>query len=292
MGKRLRAVSIAVILTLLVIWVGGNAVGLHLMLKPRPSHVDAQNSIGGKNVEEADTRASDGVALSAWLLRSDPEHVVVLLNGMGGDRRGCIPKAKYYSGQGYSVLLPDLRATGESGGALITLGWQERLDLAAWRDWLRAQGYTHIGAAGASLGAATICYATTEIDDFAFIVLESGFDRIDTAFGNHIARMGIHPLLAAPARLMLHWRTGVRLDPVDCLKDCSAPTLVIAGDSDEFVKVSETESLYQSCGAGLKRLVLFPGGKHECLLNGYPEQYELTLGSFLAELPERPSPSQ
>ena len=41
-------------------------------------------------------------------------------------------RAEWYLARGWSTLLVDLRATGESEGAHVSMGWHEATDLRAW----------------------------------------------------------------------------------------------------------------------------------------------------------------
>ncbi len=41
--------------------------------------------------------------------------------------------------QGYSVLAPDSRVQGESGGEFVTYGLLEKFDVMAWAHWLQRQ---------------------------------------------------------------------------------------------------------------------------------------------------------
>jgi alpha/beta superfamily hydrolase len=48
-----------------------------------------------------------------------------------------VDRALFLRDAGYSVLLIDFQATGESPGDVITFGWRERLDVLAAVDFLR-----------------------------------------------------------------------------------------------------------------------------------------------------------
>jgi len=64
--------------------------------------------------------ARDGATLSAWTIRprSSNGTAVILLHGLSDNRLGMIGYAELLLGHGFSVLMPDARAHGASGGKL------------------------------------------------------------------------------------------------------------------------------------------------------------------------------
>ena len=74
---------------------------------------------------------SDAITLRAWAIH--PHHgngdAVILLHGLADNRTGMIGYAQLLLSHGYSVLLPDSRAHGASGGELATYGLLERNDI-------------------------------------------------------------------------------------------------------------------------------------------------------------------
>ncbi len=97
-----------------------------------------------------------GQSLSGWLVRGDAgAGAVLLLHGIGADRRQMLGRARFLHRLGYSVLLIDLPAHGESAGDRVTFGWNESQGVAAALDYLSdALPDEKIGVIGASLGAA------------------------------------------------------------------------------------------------------------------------------------------
>ena len=47
-----------------------------------------------------------------------------------------VPSSKQFIRFGYNVLMPNLRAHGETEGKYITMGWIDRLDILKWIDYL------------------------------------------------------------------------------------------------------------------------------------------------------------
>ena len=61
----------------------------------------------------------------------------MVLHGIGDSRQGSAGFAPLFLDQGYSVLLPDSRGHGASGGELVTYGLWEKYDVLDWARWLR-----------------------------------------------------------------------------------------------------------------------------------------------------------
>jgi len=230
-----------------------------------------------EEVKETFLSTSDHITITAWYLKEEnSSKSVILLNGIYGNRIGLVERAKLYRTQGYSVLMPDLRGTGESTGNMVTFGWFERLDLQACYDFLKENGHQQIAVHGLSLGAATIVYSLPNENDYEFIILESCYDNVTQALHNRIEKYYIPPFLCSAMTKFTERRLGVeseRLSPQSYIKFAQAPTLIIAGDSEQKVKMSETENIFDRCGAEEKELHFIKGAIHENFLNRFEDQY-------------------
>lgn len=242
--------------------------------------------IEGFTVEEVHLRTLDGVHVAAWYLPVESDRAVVLLPGIGGNRNHMRSRAAYYARNGVASIMPDFRGTGQSEAAVVSMGWHERYDVEAAYRYLLARGYAHVGAHGISMGAAAVCYAMQEVDDFAWVVLESSYDTIDNALANRLAIAGVPMLVAAPLRVFSAWRMAAgprQLRPVDYIARCTAPTLIVAGDSEAELRVEETEAIYAASGAASKTLHFFAGAGHNNFHGRYTEEYVQVVGTFLQE---------
>jgi uncharacterized protein len=100
----------------------------------------------GAELQDVAIRAHDGVELKAWYIepKSYNGRSVILLHGITDNREGVAGYGRIFLDQGYSILLPDARAHGESGGQLATYGIREADDVHQWITWL----YAHHVASG------------------------------------------------------------------------------------------------------------------------------------------------
>ena len=86
------------------------------------------------------TTASDGVVLRGWKVRAAHPNGkwVLLLHGRSQNRLSMMGYARMLLTSGYSVVMMDARAHGESGGTISTYGHMERYDVKAVMDALTA----------------------------------------------------------------------------------------------------------------------------------------------------------
>jgi alpha-beta hydrolase superfamily lysophospholipase len=90
------------------------------------------------HLEDVKIGALDTAPLRAWYI--EPEHgnnnAVILLHGLGDNRPGTVGYAQLLLNHGYSALMPDAHAHGNSGGDIATYGLIERDDIRRWFGWL------------------------------------------------------------------------------------------------------------------------------------------------------------
>ena len=70
-------------------------------------------------LQDVKTFSTDGVQLNAWSIQpqNGNGNAVLLLHGLGDNRFGMAGYAELFLDHGYSVLMPDARAHGNSGGS-------------------------------------------------------------------------------------------------------------------------------------------------------------------------------
>ena len=118
---------------------------------------DAAFAHVGAHREDFSVSALDGVILRGW--KVVPDHAangswVLVFHGVADNRAGVTGQAELLLRAGYSVVMMDARAHGESGGAMATYGWLERNDTRAIVDALEASEHpAHLFALGESMGA-------------------------------------------------------------------------------------------------------------------------------------------
>jgi fermentation-respiration switch protein FrsA (DUF1100 family) len=231
-----------------------------------------------------------GGTIRAWFLRGTPGGgAVLLLHGVGDNRTSMVGRARFLHSAGYTVLLPDFQAHGESTGAFITFGALESLDAEAALAFLRvSSGGERVGMIGVSMGGAAALLGPGPLRVDAF-VLESVYPTIRQALDNRL-RVWLGPLgmlnrVLAPVVLRgVSAEIGIEensLRPIDRIASASAAVLVIAGTRDAYTPLSESRALFDRAREP-REFWAVEDATHEDLHAFAGAMYERRVGEFLA----------
>ena len=221
--------------------------------------------------------SDSGTSLSGWHLPlPNSNATAILLHPIRGDRRSMLSRAKLLKQHGYSTLLIDLQAHGESVGENITVGYLEKHDVNAAVEFVREfDSNQKIAIIGCSLGGASTIFANPDVD---VIVLESVYPTVTEAVHNRIQmRMGfLHHVIAPLLLIQLKPRLDIspdQLRPITELQNIQCPILIASGDSDQHTTIAETNRMFGAANDP-KKLVIFGGAEHDDLLAYDPSRYE------------------
>jgi dipeptidyl aminopeptidase/acylaminoacyl peptidase len=240
---------------------------------------------------EVSVVAGDGVTLRAWSIRPSLGNgdAVILLHGHTDNRTGMLGNAELLLGHGYSVLLPDARAHGTSGGDLATYGVKEAGDLRRWFDWLQqSEAPRCIDGLGESMGAALLLQSLRTTPGFCAVVAESSFasfreasyDRLGEKIhaGAWAGRTLLRPAVEAGI-LYARWKYGVDLEeasPENAVAASRVPVLLIHGLKDTNLPPRHSEEILAHNSSRNPSVVLWePAEAGHCGASGAePEEYE------------------
>jgi len=240
--------------------------------------------IEGYAIQNIDLETVDDVPISAWYIKNGWNKVVILLAGRHSNREKNIEKARLYLKRGYSVIMPDLRATGHSGGDRISYGWKERKDLLAIYNFLKSQGYVDIGAHGYSMGAATICYSYLHMVNFSFVVLESCYAVLEKAVAGAFKKYKVPSPFLRGIRPASEYFSGYKeenMQPKNLIHMIKCPLLVMAGEDEMIVSKKATLTLFKNNQSDLAKLHFFHDAEHENFSESYKDEYIQVVGEFL-----------
>ena len=231
--------------------------------------------------------ARDGVSLSAWELDAENGNgdVVVLLHGLRGNRVEMVNYADILLSHGYSVLMPDARAHGESGGTMATYGLLEREDIHLWVQWLVTNRHPRcIYGLGESMGAAQLLQALESEPRFCAVAAEcpfstlreTSYDRMGQRFhaGPWLGRTIFRPLVAS-AYVYARLRYGLNMElvaPERAVAKTQVPVLLIHGKSDTNIPVRHSRRI----AATNRNVVIWelPNTGHSNAIDTSPQELE------------------
>jgi fermentation-respiration switch protein FrsA (DUF1100 family) len=239
------------------------------------------------NAESVSVETETGLLVSGWFAPGEAGMgAVLLLHGIRADRRDMLGRALMLQELGYSVLLIDLPAHGESQGDRITFGFREANGVSAALEFLRDRlPGERIGVIAVSLGAASLVYANPDPAPDA-VVLEAMYPTIEEAVEDRLAlRLGD---IGKPLAPLLLWQLPLRLgvtqddlQPIVQLPKLSAPVLIVAGAGDLHTTLPETQRLFAAAQSP-KELWVVDGAAHVDLYDYGPAAYKAEVVGFLA----------
>jgi len=234
-----------------------------------PGHMPAELYPGG-DWRTVSMRASDGAALQAWFVtpRDKPRgRCVAVLHGIADSRIGAVGFAPMFLDDGYSVLLPDSRGHGLSGGEFVTYGLMEKRDVLNWVHRMRDEGCTAIYGLGESLGGSLLIQASALEPVFRAIVAECPFADLEAAAEVRVRRLLPLPnwfsetasrVIVTSGMLYAKERFGLdfaRVTPVNAMRQTKTPVLLIHGLEDDRTPFGHSQQLARANAAAALWLV-------------------------------------
>ncbi|MBR2773389.1 MAG: alpha/beta hydrolase [Selenomonadaceae bacterium] len=191
----------------------------------------------------------------------------ILVHGYGRDGTFAYDYAEEYLKRGWNVLVPDLRAAGESQGQFITMGALESRDVFGWSEMiLTKQPDAKIILHGVSMGAATVMMTAALAPKNLCAVVEdcgytSAYDMF-TAQLNKIFGLPEYPVMPC-ANIVCKFKTGVKISdaaPLEVVDKIAVPILFIHGDADDLVPFDMMGKLYDKATAPKEKFIVAGAG--------------------------------
>jgi hypothetical protein len=205
----------------------------------------------------------------------------VILHGYNGSMADIYDIAMHYTEEGYNVLMPDLRASGESEGSFLGMGWLDRLDIINWVDViLEDNPSAAVVIHGVDMGADAALMLTGEpikssikavVADGAYT---SAWDVVKEEYEVKYEGKPVFPFLNMINPVMKVW-AGYSLKEADAVKqvqNASVPILLIRGAGDTYVTEDMTNKLNDAI-ASVHDLLVISTGTHEDCRYAEPDTY-------------------
>jgi len=238
-------------------------------------------------LQEVSITTPDRVVLRGWLLRpaTNNGNAALVLHGLGDNRLGMTGYAELLLTHGHTVLLPDARAHGMSGGELATYGLLERSDIHRWVDFLLAATHPRcVYGMGESMGAVELLLSLQEDTRFCAVVAESAFstfreiayDRMGQPFhmGPWVGRILLRPMVEI-AFLRVRWKYGLdmeKVSPEEAVARSHLAVLLIHGQIDRNIPARHSRAIH---GAAPQTVLWeVPGADHCGAIAAAPREFE------------------
>ena len=244
--------------------------------------------------EEWWNMSEDGLKLHAtWFPQGEKKKIVICFHGYTSQGMSdYIGLSGYYLKKGYSMLLVDERAHGQSEGKYIGFGCLDRRDALKWIQMVveKCGEDAEILLHGTSMGGATVLMASSlELPkQVKGIISDCAFTSPKEVF-THVLKNMIY-LPAFPimqlSDVFNKKFAGYGLDECNAareVKKAKVPILFIHGSGDTFVPCSMCDVLYENCISPKQKLII-EGAAHAESYYKDAGAYESAMDEFIGSL--------
>lgn len=244
------------------------------------------------NYEEAYIESTDHLKLAGhyYTQKEEKHNWAILIHGYRNKASGMENIASVYSNVfHFNVLLPDLRACGDSEGEYIGMGYLDKDDIKLWIDAIIDKDpEANIVVSGVSMGGATTLLLSGESlpTNVKALIEDCGYTSVWDIFAhelNFLYHLPTFPVLDS-ASLLAKMKVGYSFQEascVDAVKRSTLPMLFIHGEKDEFVQFNNLDILYNAKTKGEKEKLVVKDAGHGVSYLRDPQTYFTTIKNFL-----------
>jgi alpha-beta hydrolase superfamily lysophospholipase len=243
--------------------------------------------------QEVHFPSGDGTPLAGWFVpsRIGAGGTVILLHGYGQSRTAMLPHAAYLHAAGYNVLLLDFRASGRSGGRLVTFGMREPLDVRGAVNYLLQRSDidpARLAVQGVSLGASIAILAMADDPRLCLAVCESAFtslnDMIARNFRQYI-RLPAFPFAAAITFVMERRAGGsaTAVQPEAAVRRLGSRAILLIDAEHDTVNPPDSGPRLRAAASGPAEYWLVADADHAGAFAADPAEYARRVLAFYAQ---------
>ena len=248
-----------------------------------------------ENIEnkKVEVIAKDGIILrgTEYVIEEHSDKWSIVLHGYHSNPDSVLSIGMHFSEKGYNVLIPSMRASNDSEGQYIGMGWLDKDDLQCWINLIIEQNdNAEIILHGSSMGAATVLMASGDKlhKNVKAIIEDSGYTSVWDIFASEAkARFNLPTF---PILNMFELVANIRAkydikeaSAVEQVKKSNVPILFIHGDSDDFVPEYMCEELYEVANCKKDKLIIHNAGHTESKYKE-PDTYYNKIFDFLENI--------
>lgn len=274
MKKKIIKITLIIVIILAILFVGAlTATPFMIMNGMVDEHIDYDEinpEDYGVTSKKIMLESDDGYDIASYFVETDaPKATIVMVSGI---HKPSVEEfygyARMLRDNGYSTLLVQMRAHGESAGSTISFGINEWKDVKAGVDYintLKIYKNLPIIAVGTSMGGATVINAAGEVDDIDALISISAFSSWSDVFEDNMINMEAPSLLAKIERpftkLYLGIKYGfgnIKYSPIKQIeKSFDRPVLLMHSEGDSQIPYKSYERLVSKIEGNNNELFLF-----------------------------------
>ncbi|MEO7034051.1 MAG: alpha/beta hydrolase [Polyangiaceae bacterium] len=248
----------------------------------------SQAKLAMPTLEEVEFKGEGGVPLRGWFVPPKSGALVILVTGLGGNRASLLPEAEILARAGYGIFSWDARASGDSGGDVVTWGAREALDIAEGVRFARARSdVTRIALLGFSVGASAVTRAAANDATISAVVLYATWTNLRDEIRYKTSKRGP---LAALAALLGFRLAGTDIDAIrpedDMKRIAPRPVLFVSGRQDLDTPPAIMDRMFE-LSSPPKQIWKLPNVGHGGYEEAGPAEYEQHVVGFLDQYLKR-----
>ena len=211
------------------------------------SEIGTPAEYGLVGFDEITLTTADGVNIATWYKKSsENQPTFVYFHGNGGNLANRANRFAILAEKGYGVLAVSYRGYGKSGGKSTEQGLYE--DARAAIKFAKNQD-ENIILIGESLGTGVAIQMATEFDGLKGLVLDAPYESIEKVIKKKYFWLPLNLLLKD------------KYVSIDKIGNVKIPVLILHGELDEIVLVSQGKAIYKTANEP-KKIVLYPEYYH------------------------------
>ena len=215
---------------------------------------------------------------------------IIMIHGLGDDRKTYYPVADMLLKNGYNILSYDQRNSGDNVADYTTYGYLEQHDLLDYVTYLDEilDENQKLGILGFSLGSQTAgIYLGTEHanEHIDFAILDSPLSNMSYVISSEMQDVGI-PLdfLMFTGNLVTRLKLGFSYEDTNVLNyidKTEVPILIINSKADTVTPYFMGEEIYNTISHSNKEMFTVDDSKHVEIFSNYPREYEKNIMDFI-----------
>lgn len=235
-------------------------------------------------------KSCDNLNLKGHYLENPGSHKwVITIHGYRRNYEDNLIFARNFYEKGFNVLMPDLRACGDSEGKYLGMGWLDRKDVLEWINWILAKDLqAEIVIHGVSMGAATTMMVSGENtpDAVKLFIEDCGYTSVWDIFSNELKlrfNMPNFPILYS-VNLLSDIKAEYKFSDassIDQVSKCQKPMLFIHGTKDDFIPFDMMGKLYNAKPGVNKEQLPVEGAGHAESIYANEDLYWNRVFSFI-----------
>ena len=245
----------------------------------RKTLLDSMYSYPDVRFDSIKVMNSEGIPISFWWMsgakgkgqKAKGKGTILLVHGFMMNKSHMLARAKIYYNLGFNVIVMDLRARGQSGGATTTSGPEIRSDVIAVMDYYenKLKDYGPLILAGYSHGGRAVVFAAEKKPaNVIAIILESIPYSLSASF-KRTYKMDPPPIPEGNIAVAFQTISNI-------------PILLMTGENDTAIIPDEASAIKGSNKNRLSQFVSIKGAGHDLSGEKYREVYVESIKSFLA----------